>query len=108
VCDFVDQKVFTYGSPGSFPHDRRLGGMESDQQGPVTHRGPEQGVIGDGPLEPGRCRVDFRGGADHTQSSNSLSMLVQERQWGYAGLDGKDGNHGGGKEVGNLSLNPVP
>ena len=97
--DFIDGEVFADSLLVGFPHEGAFRGVELGQEGAVALGGPERGLVRDRFVEPAGSRVDLGRGGGQSEGGHALAVFHQERKRGEAGLDGQNGDRGGGEAI---------
>ena len=106
--NFIDREVFADSVLMGLPHKGSFRGVEFGQERAVTLGGPELGLVGDRSVETSSGRVDFGGGGGQSEGGHALAVLHQKRQGGQTGLDGQNGDRGGGEAVRDPPLDASP
>ena len=106
--DFIDGEVFADSSLVGLPHEGAFCGIELGQEGAVTLGGPKRGSVGDRLVEASSSRIDFGGGGGQSEGGYALAVFHQERKRRETGLDGQNGDRGGGEAVRDPPLDLPP
>ena len=106
--DFVDGEVLADIPLRCFPHEGVFRMVELGQEGAVTMGGPKGRPVRDRFMEPSSGWVDLRGGGGQPKGGHALAVFYQKRKGREACLDGQNGDRGGGKTVGDPSVDVSP